>query len=106
MVAPLGFAALILGLAYGVGPIDRLLASRPVFWLGEISFSLYMIHSLPIDLASWLVVQGTLPASPALLLAAVAVSIVLAALTFHLVETPFRRLGRAMLRRPAAVATA
>ena len=83
VVAPLGFAALILGLAYGVGPIDRLLASRPVFWLGEISFSLYMIHSLPIDLASWLVVQGTLPASPALLLAAVAVSIVLAALTFH-----------------------
>ena len=58
VVAPLGFAALILGLAYGVGPIDRFLASRPVFWLGEISFSLYMIHSLPIDLASWLVVRA------------------------------------------------
>lgn len=44
-LAPL-FAVLVLGLAYGRGPVARVLASRWfVFW-GEASFALYMTHML------------------------------------------------------------
>jgi peptidoglycan/LPS O-acetylase OafA/YrhL len=42
--APL-FALLIPVLAYGRGPVAKLLSLRPLILLGEISFALYLVHS-------------------------------------------------------------
>lgn len=39
-------SGLVLGLAWGSGPLSRLLATRPAVYGGTISYSLYMIHGL------------------------------------------------------------
>jgi peptidoglycan/LPS O-acetylase OafA/YrhL len=44
------FAFLLYGLAFQTGLIDRALSSRPIFFLGEISFPLYLVHFLPLFL--------------------------------------------------------
>jgi peptidoglycan/LPS O-acetylase OafA/YrhL len=99
-----GLGLLVLCLALDVGPLARVLASRPfVFW-GEASYSLYMTHVLlapslhallPVhlyDRAGW--------PQRALVLAAYAAMLALAAVAMHRwVEVPARRLLRA--RRPA-----
>jgi peptidoglycan/LPS O-acetylase OafA/YrhL len=41
---PLVFAAGLLGLALDGGPVARVLASRPLRWLGDVSYSTYLAH--------------------------------------------------------------
>lgn len=41
---PLAFAAGLLALALDTGPAARALASRPLRWLGEVSYSTYLAH--------------------------------------------------------------
>lgn len=43
---PLAFFAMLLTLALGRGGIVRLLASKPLVWLGEVSYSTYLAHFL------------------------------------------------------------
>jgi peptidoglycan/LPS O-acetylase OafA/YrhL len=60
-----------------LGPLPRLLASRPLVWLGKISYSLYIWHIFVAQSLS----------GPSM----IAVSIVVAWLSYHLIEQPFRR---------------
>jgi len=57
--ANLVMAVLIVYLTIRLAPVHAFLASRPMAWLGKISFSLYLIH-LPIicSLGSWLFLYG------------------------------------------------
>ena len=48
-----GFAALVFGLAYQRGPVNRILKSRVALYLGRISFSFYLSHFLIISIFSW-----------------------------------------------------
>jgi peptidoglycan/LPS O-acetylase OafA/YrhL len=93
-----GFAGLIFGLAYRSGPVDRLLTTGPMMFLGRISFSLYLVHLPPLDLFDWLARQGindsSVGAKSAALIGMIAACFVLATLTYHLVEVPFQRVGR------------
>lgn len=71
-----------------------LLANPAVLWLGKISYSLYVWQQLflaPSDNSFW----SSLPALPLRYLAA----LVAAYLSFQLVERPFIRYGRTLLRR-------
>jgi peptidoglycan/LPS O-acetylase OafA/YrhL len=52
-LAPFGFAALVLLAASGQGVVGVLLSARPMVFLGEISFSLYMFHWMIIQLVNW-----------------------------------------------------
>ncbi|GAA1734048.1 acyltransferase family protein [Brachybacterium phenoliresistens] len=67
---------------------DRLLSSRPLQWLGDISYALYLVH-WPL-LVFGLVLRDSTHASPKLGTALVAASIVLAWLLTVLVDAPIR----------------
>ena len=97
-------AATVLGAATAAGPLAQALGSRVLVWLGEISYSIYLVH-FPVlivirrfwervGFAGW---GGA--ARAAAFLATVALVIALAALLFYLVERPARtrlrdRLGK------------
>jgi peptidoglycan/LPS O-acetylase OafA/YrhL len=81
----------------------RLLMFRPTAWLGELSFSIYLLH-LPILLIVFTAVQSLIglqpllnnPVASQLVLAAltVAITVVLSAFTFNFVELPLHNIGR------------
>jgi peptidoglycan/LPS O-acetylase OafA/YrhL len=78
------------------------LEARPFAWIGLISYSLYLWHwpLLAIDRATR---AGDAPLATKLAL--VAVTFVLAVLTYRYVETPFRRM-RTQPRRAVAIGVA
>jgi hypothetical protein len=86
----LGAAAVIASSADSVvwGP-HRLLALRPVQWLGDVSYSIYLWHFPIIVLVQQLTGSQLTMVSR---LAIIAATLVLAALTKSFVEDPFRRL--------------
>lgn len=92
----LPYAALIMSCAYARGPLAWIFATRPATWLGERSYSLYMLHSFVLTLL-WdryqfgraaVTLDERIGAAAGYLLAVVGV----AALTYALVEDPARRL--------------
>lgn len=87
-LVPSAGVALVLMFASSQGPngIGRLLSLPPMQWVGRISYSLYLWHWPVLLLGGQLTGIGGLPSAAIL----VAVSIVLATLTFYLVEKPAR----------------
>ena len=101
LLAVLGFGGIILGLAYRRGPVNAALESRPAMFLGEISFSFYLVHYIPMRLSLWLY-EFRLHASPlwlrVLSLVALGLFCLGAATLLHRwVELPSQRLGRRVL---------
>jgi len=89
-------ALTVVAVANSNGPLARFLGSRPVAWLGEISYSIYMVHfPLLIALRRALETGGYSAWSPAAHVLAFALAIVMviavAAILFYLVEHPARR---------------
>lgn len=89
-------ALLILSLAMGQGPVSRFIGLRPVVYLGEISYSLYMVHMIVLELC-FLPLDYTrygIDASPALSLAWLCMSFLVVAATtlwtYNHVEKPAR----------------
>ncbi|MDX6276987.1 MAG: hypothetical protein QOJ72_1115 [Nocardioidaceae bacterium] len=102
-------ALVVLGCAGSTGFVSRFLSSAPMQWGGRVSYSLYMTHYLTLIVFE-LVVFNHVKASSDLvqalvLIAALAVTLAVAAVVHHLVEEPARRGVRRLvdLRRPAAV---
>jgi peptidoglycan/LPS O-acetylase OafA/YrhL len=94
---------LILTLATGKSPANFVLASRPVHWLGVISYSIYLVHwpilaafEIPLHHALDHGRQGLLTPSIAILTLA---TILLSALAHYLIERPGRTLSRRFLSR-------
>lgn len=89
-------ALAVLGVSGGGGVMNRLFAARPAVWLGETSYSLYIVH-MPvlfvfragldeIGFEGW-----TGAARVIAFLAAIAIAIVAASLLFYTIERPIRR---------------
>jgi peptidoglycan/LPS O-acetylase OafA/YrhL len=105
---PTGSAALVL-LAGATGSrwgVDRILSSRPARYLGDLSYALYLWH-WPL-LLFYMATSGRQEVGIAGGAGVIAVSLVLAALTYHLVESPIlrHRPGVRAGYRIAAVGTA
>jgi peptidoglycan/LPS O-acetylase OafA/YrhL len=100
-VPTLGLAVWVF--ASGRGWLSAALSVRPLQYLGEMSYSLYMLHFLFL----WTLLEFRnywLPAgwSPeAVSLSALGVTLLACAASFHLVETPLRRLIAGSPRKPA-----
>lgn len=87
------FALLIYGLAKQRGVVARILSTRGFVFLGEISYSLYLIH-----LVVWWNVEGYIkPGSALNFFVCVALSLALSALLYKFVEVPYRKTLRARL---------
>jgi len=99
-LAPIVGAMLLVGPAAGSRIATRLLANRPAVAIGLISYPLYLWHW---PLLSYAHILHAGPPPLPVRLAAIALALLLAILTFRLVETPIR-FGR--LRRRAAPALA
>ena len=108
------FPLLILTAVRNTGYCARLLNSRPLLWLGDISYSLYLLHWFVLFLVTEVVRRlpeidfATLPlgTSLSLMAAMIGLSLALAALSFRFIEVTGRRWLRRRLdvRRPVAVA--
>jgi len=99
------FVLLVMGLSQADGPFARLLRTRPVIYLGRISYSVYIVHSLV--LAVYARIIGRIAGGGAVvefaIVAMYAAFVILAShLLYTLVEDPARRWLRGpLVDRPA-----
>ena len=103
-------ASFVVWTVYAAGPRFSLLTRRPLVWLGELSYSVYLLH-LPIMLIlfslataafSLQAVLGAPVLTPVLLsLATAAVTLPLSAATYHFLELPLHNLGRSIGKQVA-----
>jgi peptidoglycan/LPS O-acetylase OafA/YrhL len=94
-------ALLVLGTAH-VPWLGRVLAVRPVAFLGRVSYSLYLLHFPVLVVCAPLAALAPGPPGALLLFAVVlALSLPLAALAYRAVERPAIRLGNALCARLA-----
>lgn len=93
----LGTVLLIYAHGDGSSWIKPLLASRPVVWIGKISFSLYLWHWPLLAYARLLNLEEPSPLTRGLLVLA---SIILAVLSWRFIEQPFRKKTILAERKP------
>jgi len=100
LVPVFGTAALLAAGSGGDVPgIGRLLAVRPVQWVGDASYSIYLWHWPVLLLGGERLDLGPVPEAFVL----VALTLVLSALSLYLVESPFRTGRLAVARGPRAL---
>jgi peptidoglycan/LPS O-acetylase OafA/YrhL len=97
----LGAALLIFAGIEALPPVNRLLAARPLVWIGLISYSLYLWHWPIFVFAAYYAVTPPTPSQQGLMIAA---AFAAAAISYRFVEVPFRRsLGPLGRRRAFAL---
>lgn len=94
LLPTLGAVALILGGFAPDAPTTRLMASRPMVWIGKISYPLYLVH-WPIRI---FLQEHTLEFTLGWRFLGFALSFVVAAGVYYIIETPIRR-GRILAGR-------
>ncbi len=95
-LAAAGFAAIIVAASQARRPL-ALLSARPIAWLGRISYGIYLWH---VPMLLWLRIEGLLPSSPWLALAAVTgPTLLMAAASFYWIERPLQERARRATRR-------
>jgi peptidoglycan/LPS O-acetylase OafA/YrhL len=96
--APMSFALLILAVASNHSKIALILGSRPLLFLGDISFSLYMCHWPLIQIRNWAITQKYISEADSLeiLLITICVSSIFC---WKYVEVPARAFGRQLLNK-------
>jgi peptidoglycan/LPS O-acetylase OafA/YrhL len=87
-----GGSALLIMLARGLGTFPALLRNAPLAWLGQVSFSLYLIH-MPVMVVFLSTLHGHAPVWM-IALAGAAAALPAASLLHRFAEIPSRRLAR------------
>lgn len=85
---PLAFAALLLGLALDKGPLAKLLASRPLVWLGDASYATYLVHFPLLVVVKLVAVGPDLQIAPAVFAAYLLLLLVLSGGLYRWLEKP------------------
>jgi peptidoglycan/LPS O-acetylase OafA/YrhL len=105
LLTTFGFALVVVIAAAGKGPLHTALSSRPVVFLGDISYSIYLLHWIVIEVFIRLVPTPDKGGPPLLLRIITCVTIVLclAWVSYRVIELPARRWGRSLGRSPVPV---
>jgi peptidoglycan/LPS O-acetylase OafA/YrhL len=100
-VLPFGYS--ILSLAHDRNWLSGALSGRVAVFLGEISYSLYMMHFMLIQVAGWFMAHFALsktgPAGKIVIFVLIAAIFLVSTATWRLVEWPARRIGRSLADR-------
>lgn len=97
VIMPISISCLILSLADNGGVAARLLRPQWLMWLGEVSYSTYLIHYFIKDWVKFLLVREGVSSSLPLLVYALA-TLLASAVLFRYVEVPGRQRVRAWFR--------
>lgn len=92
-LASVGFALLILAVVGPPNLASRMLSSRALVWLGEISFSLYLCHWPLIQVRNWITPQYQIPNNISLVILIAAIALT-SLLCYIFIEKPARNFGR------------
>jgi peptidoglycan/LPS O-acetylase OafA/YrhL len=90
--------------ARSAGVISALLGSRPLYWLGELSYGVYLVHLLIMQpVAAWAITNwgGSMGAAERCLLVLgiiAPMAYAIAYVTYTIVEVPGQKIGKALLR--------
>jgi peptidoglycan/LPS O-acetylase OafA/YrhL len=99
------FVLLVMGLSQADGPFSRLLRTRPIIYLGRISYSVYLVHSLVLAVYARIIGRiagGDVVVEFAIVAMYAALVILASHLLYTLVEDPARRWLRGpLVDRPA-----
>lgn len=97
------FCVAILVFSVGTGPVSRILAARPIVWLGEVSFAVYLVH-FPVlrFIRKYLTESGM--ADWQLFGLFLFLTITISALIFEFIEKPAIRWSRSLGRNPERAA--
>ena len=93
---------MLLGLLLSKGPIHWLLELRPFVWLGDISYSVYLSHTVLLNWFVMLSMEDSQNASIFNIFAYIAIVLIFSTMCYQLVEVPGRRL---ILRKFASKGT-
>ena len=109
LVVPLFLAGLLLAVALTAGHRGNPLAARPVYYLGEISYSTYLVHFLLYIVFKILFVADPANVPPALVGLFLLLTLIASVVLYHGVERPAQRalnriFDRRLSRRTALVA--
>jgi peptidoglycan/LPS O-acetylase OafA/YrhL len=108
-VVDLLFVPLVIALAIGAGTLPALLSTRLVVYLGQVSFSLYMVHEMVHLSWNWTAAQFGLTLSGLggkfIVLGLFAAALGAAMVLYHVVEEPARHWMRRMIDVPAKPVT-
>jgi peptidoglycan/LPS O-acetylase OafA/YrhL len=107
LLATLGFCAIIIACAWGSRVSSAIFGNRPVLFIGEISFSLYLSHAFLIfifdTVGSGFGVYGADGATKAVFAATmIGIMFAIPAATWRYVELPGQALGRRLVRAKQA----
>ena len=98
---PFAAAALILSVVAGDNWIRRLLSTKPLVFVGTLSYGIYLVHVLCLNIAERVFRPGTgrIEISILAFISSCLISIAAAYVLAQTVERPFRRFGRTLSQR-------
>lgn len=97
----LAFSALMINAVYGVGFINKIFTFWPMRFIGNISYSFYMVHGPAITMGYWVTTRIVKPETSfgvglSVLLISMVLTVALSLVLFYALELPYfrRKLGR------------
>lgn len=98
-VIPSMFALALLGVVGFKGFLHRVLESKPLLYLGDISYSVYLTHTFVAECMFKAFVRSGEVASPLFLVSYIVATLIFSAMTYHFVEVPARKRVYTLLAR-------
>lgn len=105
VLMPTAFSLLIFYLSVGISPVHALLSNKVLVYLGEISYSTYMVHYLVYDLLKALFMSNGNVINQLYVWLSFVVVLVLSMVLHHVIDTPSQKYFRSLAGPRKAIAS-